>query len=93
MKRTRTNWTKKATILLAAICVALVGLSAFTPPGAQDWLLQVDGVPLSRAVYSYFLSRRCGTPGRTGSWKRTAGRRTWTRCAATWARAVWSTSP
>jgi len=57
MKRTRTNWTKKATILLAAICVALVGLSALSPARAQDWLLQVEGVPISRAVYSYFLSQ------------------------------------
>ena len=56
MKRTRTNWTKKATILLAAICVALAALSGFTPSGAQDWLLQVEGVPVPRAVYSYFLS-------------------------------------
>ena len=57
MKRTRTNWTKKATILLAAICVALVAMSAFTPSGAQAWLLQVEGAPVSRAVYSYFLSQ------------------------------------
>ena len=52
----KTNWTKKATILLAAICVALAALSSFTPQGAQDWLLQVEGVPVSRAVYSFFLS-------------------------------------
>ena len=52
----KTNWTKKATILLAAICVALAALSSFTPSGAQAWLLQVEGVPVSRAVYSYFLS-------------------------------------
>ena len=57
MKRTRTNWTKKATILLAAICVALVSLSSFAPARAQDWLLQVEGVPISRAMYSYFLSQ------------------------------------
>jgi len=56
MKRTRTNWTKKATILLAAICVALAALTSFTPSGAQEWLLHVNGVPVSRAVYSYFLS-------------------------------------
>jgi len=53
----RISWTKKATILLAAICVALAALSGFTPPGAQEWLLQVEGVPVSRAVYSYFLSQ------------------------------------
>jgi len=52
----KTTWTKKLTILLAAVCVALVGLSSFTPAGAQEWLLQVDGVPVSRAAYSYFLS-------------------------------------
>ena len=52
----KTNWTKKLTVLLAAICVALVGLSTFTPAGAQEWLLQVEGVPVSRAVYGYFLS-------------------------------------
>ena len=52
----KTNWTKKATVLLAAICVALVAVSAFTPAGAQDWLLQVEGVPVSRAAYGYFLS-------------------------------------
>ena len=52
----RTNWTKKLTVLLAAICVALVGLSSFTPAGAREWLLQVEGVPVSRAVYGYFLS-------------------------------------
>ena len=57
LKRTRTNWTKKATILLAAICVALAALTSFTPAGAQEWLLQVEGVPVSRAVYSYFLSQ------------------------------------
>jgi len=50
------SWTKKLTVLLAAICVALVGLSSFTPAGAQEWLLQVEGVPISRAVYGYFLS-------------------------------------
>ena len=52
----KSNWTKKLTVLLAAVCVALVGLSTFTPAGAQEWLLQVEGVPISRAVYSYFLS-------------------------------------
>jgi len=52
----RTNWTKKLTVLLAAICVALAALSAFTPAGAQEWLLQVEGIPVSRAVYCYFLS-------------------------------------
>ncbi|MCL2299921.1 MAG: hypothetical protein FWC27_07220 [Firmicutes bacterium] len=57
MKRTRTNWTKKATILLAAVCVALAAAAAFTPPGAQEWLLQVEGAPVSRAVYSYFLAQ------------------------------------
>jgi len=52
----RTNWTKKLTVLLAAVCVALVALSSFTPAGAQEWLLQVEGVPVSRAAYSYFLT-------------------------------------
>jgi len=61
----RTNWTKKATILLAAVCVALVSLSALTPARAQDWLLQVEGVPVSRAVYCYFLSEaRKGIEGK-----------------------------
>ncbi|MCL1953094.1 MAG: hypothetical protein FWF60_09745 [Oscillospiraceae bacterium] len=65
MKRTRTNWTKKATILLAAICVALAGLSGFAPPAERDWLLQVEGAPISRAVYSYFLSEALkGTQGK-----------------------------
>jgi len=53
----RTTWTKKATVLLAAICVALVALSSFAPAGAQEWLLQVEGVPVSRAAYSYFLDQ------------------------------------
>ena len=62
----KTNWTKKATILLAAICVALAGLSSFTPSGAQEWLLQVEGVPVSRAVYSYFLSEALRDAGEDG---------------------------
>ncbi|MCL2494487.1 MAG: hypothetical protein FWE98_02375 [Oscillospiraceae bacterium] len=52
-----THWTKKLTVLLAALCLALVGVSAFTPARAQDWLLQVEGVPVSRAVYSFFLDQ------------------------------------
>jgi len=50
------GWTKKLTLLLAAVCVALVSLSTFTPAGAQEWLLQVEGVPVSRAAYSFFLT-------------------------------------
>ena len=56
----RTNWTKRATVALAAVCVALAGMSAFAPAKAQDWLLQVEGVPISREVYSYFLSEALG---------------------------------
>jgi len=61
----RTNWTKKITILLATVCVALVAASAFTPALAQAWLLQVEGVPVSRATYCYFLSEALrGTQGK-----------------------------
>ena len=69
MKRTRTNWTKKATILLAAICVALAAMTAFTPSGAQEWLLQVEGTPVSRAVYSYFLSQAVRDAQQAGQMK------------------------
>lgn len=52
----RTNWTKKVTILLAVICVLLAALSAFAPANADSWLLKVEGVAISREIYSYFLS-------------------------------------
>ena len=53
----RNNWTKQVTIILAAICVALAGISAYSVALAQDWLLQVEGVTISQELYSYFLSR------------------------------------
>ena len=52
----RFNWTKKVTVLLAAICVTLVGIGAYTNTLAQDWLLQVEGVPISRELYSFFVT-------------------------------------
>jgi len=52
----RSNLAKQATILLAAVCVTLVGIRAYSASLAQDWLLQVEGVAISRELYSFFLS-------------------------------------
>jgi hypothetical protein len=53
----QTNWTKKATILLAAVCVALAVLCGIAKPLDEQWLVQVEGVPVQRGLYSYFLSQ------------------------------------
>ncbi|MCL2105852.1 MAG: hypothetical protein FWH26_02140 [Oscillospiraceae bacterium] len=58
----RTNWTKKATVLLAAICLALAVFSGVTARPGEVWLLQVEGVPVSRELYSYFLSEALQDP-------------------------------
>ena len=53
----RNNWTKQMTILLAAVCLLLLALGGGAP--SRQWngcLLQVEGVPVSREIYSYFVS-------------------------------------
>ena len=52
----RISLAKQATVLLAAVCVTLVGVRAYSAMLAQDWLLQVEGVAISRELYSFFLS-------------------------------------
>ncbi|MDR2524775.1 MAG: hypothetical protein LBC83_01055 [Oscillospiraceae bacterium] len=53
----RTKWTKKATLLLAAVCLIFVSVQgAVAPQAAGDWLLQVDGLPVYRELYAYFLT-------------------------------------
>jgi len=54
----RNNWTKYANVLLAAICVLLVALAANAHTLAQqEWMLQVEGIPISRQLYSYFVAQ------------------------------------
>ncbi len=63
----KTNWTKKATLVLAAICLALsVANGVFTKPQAA-WLLQVDGVPVYRELYAYYLSEALREPAYRGA--------------------------
>lgn len=58
----KANWSKRATLLLAAVCVVLsVVNGAFNKP-AQAWLLQVDGVPVYRELYAYYLSEALRNP-------------------------------
>ncbi|MDR2753106.1 MAG: hypothetical protein LBB50_02220 [Oscillospiraceae bacterium] len=57
MNHTRNNWTKKTTILLAAVCMALVSVCGMQVPKDAGWLLQVEGVPVSRGLYSYFVAQ------------------------------------
>jgi len=53
----RSNWTKQMTILLAAICLLLVTLNGGVSARQRNsYLLQVEGVPVSREIYSYFVS-------------------------------------
>ncbi|MCL2531415.1 MAG: hypothetical protein FWE40_04590 [Oscillospiraceae bacterium] len=54
----RNNWTKYAQVLLAAVCIVLVALVANAHTLAQqDWMLQVEGIPISRQLYSYFIAQ------------------------------------
>ena len=53
----RNNWTKQMTILLSAVCLLLLSLGGGqTARQWNDCLLQVEGVPVSREIYSYFVS-------------------------------------
>lgn len=53
----RLNWCKRATILLSAVCVALVALSSFAAKAEDNWLVRVEGLPISREMYCYFYSQ------------------------------------
>jgi len=53
----RNNWTKQVTVLLAAVCILLVALMANVLTMTNDWMLQVEGVPISRQLYSYFVAQ------------------------------------
>ena len=53
----RNNWTKYANVLLAVICIALVALMANAQTMANDFLLVVEGIPISRQMYSYFVAQ------------------------------------
>ena len=57
MKKIKLSWAQRVTVLLAAICVTLVAVTAHSTAGRQDWLLQVEGVPISREMYSFFLAQ------------------------------------
>ncbi|MDR1465749.1 MAG: hypothetical protein LBJ11_10705 [Oscillospiraceae bacterium] len=58
----RNKWTKPATILLAAVCIFLAALGGGAVAPKDQWLLQVDGVPISREEYLYFLSEALRDP-------------------------------
>jgi len=54
----RNNWTKYAQVLLAAVCILLIALAANAHTLAQqEWMLQVQGIPISRQLYSYFVAQ------------------------------------
>ncbi|MCL2445731.1 MAG: hypothetical protein FWD06_03060 [Oscillospiraceae bacterium] len=54
----RNNWTKYAQVLLAAISILLVALAANAHTLAQqEWMLQIEGIPISRQLYSYFVAQ------------------------------------
>ncbi|MDR3313974.1 MAG: hypothetical protein LBS96_05905 [Oscillospiraceae bacterium] len=58
----KNNWSKKATLLLAAICVALSVINSAVVKPKAAWLLQVDGVPIYRELYTYYLSEALRNP-------------------------------
>jgi hypothetical protein len=58
----KNNWSKKATLLLAAICVALAVINGALVKPQATWLLQVDGVPVYRELYTYYLSEALRDP-------------------------------
>jgi len=57
MKHLKINWAQKMTMLLAAVCATLVIVVSHAATDTPQWLLQVDGVPISRELYSFFLTQ------------------------------------
>jgi len=53
----RTNWGKKTTVLLAAVCIFLAAMSGTARPVDRSLMLQVEGVPIYKDTYCYLLSQ------------------------------------